>query len=107
MLGKGVAESIGNEILLIDYNKTGISQNAVVITILVSTAIWLILASALGLPISTTHATIGAIMGIGMLLEGIGGVNWITILISFNAFNNEYVVDIISLCWVCCYIWCC
>ena len=80
VLGQGVAESVGQEILLIDYDATGISQNAVVVTILISTAIWLILASALGLPISTTHATIGAIMGIGMFLGGGGGVNWITIL---------------------------
>ncbi|MFW9894478.1 MAG: inorganic phosphate transporter, partial [Candidatus Thorarchaeota archaeon] len=43
-------------------------------------AIWLILASALGLPISTTHATIGAIIGIGLMLGGGTGVNWGTIL---------------------------
>ncbi|MBY8986462.1 MAG: inorganic phosphate transporter, partial [Candidatus Lokiarchaeota archaeon] len=53
-LGEGVAKSVGGDILSIDYTATGISQNAVVLTILISTAIWLILASALGLPISTT-----------------------------------------------------
>ncbi len=79
-LGEGVAKSIGGSILLIDYATTGVSQNAVVLTILISTAIWLILASALGLPISTTHATIGAIIGIGLLLGGVNGVNWGTIL---------------------------
>lgn len=79
-LGEGVAKSIGGGILLIDYGATGISQNAVVLTILISTAIWLILASALGLPISTTHATIGAIIGIGLMLGGGNGVNWGTIL---------------------------
>ena len=79
-LGEGVAKSIGGDILLIDYGATGVSQNAVVLTILISTAIWLILASALGLPISTTHATIGAIIGIGLMLGGGNGVNWGTIL---------------------------
>ena len=79
-LGEGVAKSIGGDILTLDYIATGISQNAVVFTILISTAIWLILASALGLPISTTHATIGAIMGIGLMLGGGSGVNWGTIL---------------------------
>ena len=49
-------------------------------TILISTAIVLILSSAFGLPISSTHATIGGIMGLGMLLGGVDGVNWITIL---------------------------
>ena len=67
-LGEGVAKSVGGGILLIDYGATGINQDAVVLTILISTAIWLILASALGLPISTTHATIGAIIGIGLML---------------------------------------
>ena len=80
LLGEGVAKSMGGDILLIDYVATGVDQNAVVLTILVSTAIWLILASALGLPISTTHATIGAIMGMGILLGGGNGVNWGTIL---------------------------
>lgn len=80
LLGEGVAKSVGGDILLIDYVATGVNQNAVVLTILISTAIWLILASALGLPISTTHATIGAIMGMGMLLGGGNGVDWGTIL---------------------------
>jgi PiT family inorganic phosphate transporter len=80
LLGEGVAKSVGGDILNIDYSTTGINQNAVVLTILISTAIWLIVASALGLPISTTHATIGAIMGIGLMLGGENGVNWGTIL---------------------------
>jgi phosphate/sulfate permease len=79
-LGEGVATSVGAKILLLDYETLGINQNAVVMTILISTAFVLILSSALGLPISSTHATIGGIMGLGMLLGGIEGVNWITIL---------------------------
>lgn len=74
ILGEGVADTVGNGILFIDISY------AVVITILISTAIWLILSSSLGLPISTTHATIGAIIGIGILLGGVSGLNWITIL---------------------------
>ena len=80
LLGEGVAKSVGGDILLIDYEATKISQNAVVMTILISTAIWLIISSALGLPISSTHSTIGGIMGLGLLLGRGGGVNWGTIL---------------------------
>ncbi len=59
ILGEAVSKTVGNDILLsID--------DGIVITILISTAIWLILSSALGLPISTTHATIGAIIGLGI-----------------------------------------
>ena len=80
LLGEGVAKSVGGDILLLDYEDPSISQNAVVMTILISTAIWLILSSALGLPISSTHSTIGGIMGVGLLLGGGSGVNWGTIL---------------------------
>jgi len=80
LLGEGVAKSVGDKILLLDYEAPGINQNAVVMTILISTAIVLILSSAFGLPISSTHATIGGIIGIGLLLGGGEGVNWITIL---------------------------
>ncbi|MBY8979405.1 MAG: anion permease [Candidatus Lokiarchaeota archaeon] len=80
LLGEGVSKSVGDSILLLDYNNPNISQDAVVMTILISTAIVLILSSAFGLPISSTHATIGGIMGLGMLLGGGTGVNWSTIL---------------------------
>ena len=80
LLGEGVAKSVGDKILLLDYESSGINQNVVVMTILISTAIVLILSSALGLPISSTHATIGGIIGLGLLLGGGGGVNWTTIL---------------------------
>jgi PiT family inorganic phosphate transporter len=80
LLGEGVAKSVGDKILLLDYEAPGINQNAVVMTILISTAIVLILSSAFGLPISSTHATIGGIIGLGLLLGDGGGVNWIYIL---------------------------
>ena len=80
ILGEGVSKSVGDTILLLDYEASGINQNAVVMTILISTAIVLILSSAFGLPISSTHATIGGIMGLGMFLGGGDGVNWSTIL---------------------------
>ncbi|MHA1454881.1 MAG: inorganic phosphate transporter [Promethearchaeota archaeon] len=68
LLGEGVSKSVGDKILLLDY-ATDINQNVV-----------LILSSAFGLPISSTHATIGGIMGLGMFLGGGDGVNWNTIL---------------------------
>ena len=80
LLGEGVSKSVGDKILLLDYNNPSINQDAVVMTILISTAIVLILSSAFGLPISSTHATIGGIMGLGVLLGGGTGVDWTTIL---------------------------
>ena len=74
LLGSAVSKTVGENLFSfeIDYS--------MVLTVLISTAIWLILSSAFGLPISTTHATIGAIIGVGMLLDGPIGINWATIL---------------------------
>jgi PiT family inorganic phosphate transporter len=72
LLGRSVSETIGKDLLTFEIN------NAVVLTILISTSIWLILSSALGIPISTTHATIGSIIGVGFLFNF--QINWATIL---------------------------
>lgn len=74
ILGGSVSETVGKDLLFFTID------NPVVLTILISTAIWLIVSSIFGLPISTTHATIGSIIGVGLLLGGGGGVNWLTIL---------------------------
>ncbi|MFX1503629.1 MAG: inorganic phosphate transporter [Promethearchaeota archaeon] len=64
ILGEAVSKTVGKGIFPpLDLT------NAIVITILISTAIWLILSSAFGLPISTTHATIGAVIGLGIALN--------------------------------------
>ncbi|MFX1443618.1 MAG: anion permease [Promethearchaeota archaeon] len=73
-LGQAVSKTVGHDIL---YIKITIP---IVITVLVSTAIWLIISSYFELPISTTHATIGAIIGIGIFLGGAEGVNWLVIV---------------------------
>ena len=72
-LGRAVSETVGNNIL---YIKVTIP---IVITVLVSTAIWLIISSIFELPISTIHATIGAIIGIGIYIGGADGLNWAVI----------------------------
>ena len=46
---------------------------------LVAAAAWLHLATHLGLPVSTTHSIVGAVVGIGVASFGIGGVEWGTL----------------------------
>lgn len=46
---------------------------------LLAAALWLNLATALGAPVSTTHAIIGAVLGGGIAAGGWGLVNWVTI----------------------------
>jgi inorganic phosphate transporter, PiT family len=43
---------------------------------LIATGIWLQLASYLGLPVSTTHAIVGAVLGFGALIGGMDAVHW-------------------------------
>ncbi|MFX1496140.1 MAG: inorganic phosphate transporter [Promethearchaeota archaeon] len=73
IFGRAVSETVGKDLFSFEIS------NSIVLTVLVSTAMWLIISSAFGLPISTTHATIGSIIGIGLLHSGLFGVNWFTI----------------------------
>ncbi|MFZ2101358.1 MAG: inorganic phosphate transporter [Oricola sp.] len=45
---------------------------------LISSALWVNLATMLGAPVSTTHAVVGGVMGAGVAAAGISAVNWST-----------------------------
>lgn len=47
---------------------------------LIAAAAWLHIATHFGLPVSTTHSIVGAVLGIGLVSFGISGVNWGTML---------------------------
>ena len=47
--------------------------------VIIAVAVWLIFASLYGWPISTTHAVVGACIGLGLLRFGVSGVNWSTL----------------------------
>jgi PiT family inorganic phosphate transporter len=49
---------------------------AVAVGVLVGTAAWVVLATRLGLPVSTTHALTGAIVVTGVVVYGVHGVRW-------------------------------
>lgn len=44
---------------------------------LLAAAVWLNLATYFGMPVSTTHSIVGAIVGFGILKAGLGHVHWI------------------------------
>jgi PiT family inorganic phosphate transporter len=46
---------------------------------LLAAAVWLNLASCFGMPVSTTHSIVGAIVGFGILEVGLGHIQWDTI----------------------------
>jgi len=49
------------------------------LVVLLSSSLWLTFVSYLGLSVSTTHSTIGALLGLGIVTAGLGDVNWQTI----------------------------
>jgi PiT family inorganic phosphate transporter len=53
---------------------------------LVASGIWVHLATVLGMPVSTTHSIVGAVVGFGMVSVGVGAISWgkvITVVLSW------------------------
>ncbi len=46
------------------------------ISVLIAAGIWLNVATVLGFPVSSSHATVGAIAGVGCIALGVDAVNW-------------------------------
>ncbi|MDA1276997.1 MAG: inorganic phosphate transporter [Verrucomicrobia bacterium] len=46
------------------------------IAALISSAVWLQIATYFGWPVSTTHSIVGAIIGIGIVIAGFDAINW-------------------------------
>ncbi|AHF81140.1 phosphate permease [Thermococcus paralvinellae] len=74
--GKSVTETIRKGI--IDLSQ--ITEPTVLIygsiAALLAAALWLLIATKFGLPVSTTHSIIGGIVGYGIVYAGLGIVNW-------------------------------
>ena len=79
-LGANVSETMQNH--LIDVSRYSNDHMTLILGMcgaLLGTGIWLQIASYFGLPVSTTHAIIGAILGFGVLTLGFSGIHWNTI----------------------------
>jgi PiT family inorganic phosphate transporter len=81
-LSSAVGKTIGRSLL-----GPGVEYTyEIVIAIIASTAIWLIIASKMGAPISTTHTIVGSVFGVGIMWSLINGyplsasMNWFSLL---------------------------
>ncbi|MCU0541685.1 MAG: inorganic phosphate transporter [Oscillatoriaceae cyanobacterium Prado104] len=86
--GRGVSETLATGVV----NPAAFAAQPEVfligmVSVLVSCGLWLQIATHWGLPVSSSHAVVGAIAGFSSIAAGIGAVNWGTI-------------GIISLTWV-------
>ncbi len=76
-LGGNVSQTMQGQ--LIDVSQFAADPNTLIFGMcgaLLGTGIWLQIASFFGLPVSTTHAIVGAIVGFGSLTLGFSGVEW-------------------------------
>ncbi|KAL1914336.1 uncharacterized protein VTP21DRAFT_8975 [Calcarisporiella thermophila] len=77
LLGAGVADTIkGNIIKYTDYtDEPGILMLGMV-TSMIGSSSWVLIASNFGWPVSTTHTIVGAIIGFGIAARGPSSVDW-------------------------------
>ncbi|KAF8456804.1 phosphate transporter [Kalaharituber pfeilii] len=77
LAGSRVSDTIRNKIVAISKFK---SEPEVLMLgmacALVASSTWLATATKFGMPVSTTHSTVGAVIGTGVAVFGIDGVNW-------------------------------
>lgn len=78
LAGGDVVSTIAKGII----DPSGISEPSVFIwammAALVSSALWVNLATWIGAPVSTTHSVVGGVMGGGIAAAGLSSVNWVT-----------------------------
>ena len=76
-LGKNVTDTVRKKMVKVDW----FEQDPYVLALGMScvnlgSGLWVFSATLLTMPVSTTHAVVGAILGIGIAAWGPGGVNW-------------------------------
>lgn len=63
----------------------------------IGTAFWLIFATLISLPISTTHSAVGATLGFSLVLRGSVGINWVTIVKISKYYSIHFANPVIEI----------
>lgn len=78
--GHGVTETLGTKIANPElFTSTPQTLALGMISVLISSGVWLQIATSLGLPVSSSHAVVGAIAGFTWVALGIKAINWSSI----------------------------
>jgi len=75
LFGHGVTKTVGGGIVDINI----LPDQLIIIgafSVVLSAGIWLTLATWKGLPVSTTHSTVGAMLGFGLIAAGFDNIKW-------------------------------
>jgi len=76
-LGKNVTDTIRKKIVAVDrFSEDPYTLMLGMSCTSIGSAVWVLSATYFGMPVSTTHATVGAVMGVGIAAFGVEGVNW-------------------------------
>ncbi|MEZ2250569.1 inorganic phosphate transporter [Microcoleus sp.] len=80
LFGKGVSETLATGVV----NPEVFAREPQVfligmVSVLAACGLWLQIATRLGLPVSSSHAVVGAIAGFSWVAAGLGAVDWLTI----------------------------
>jgi len=76
LVGSTVTETVRKGIINLDAIPEARLLMLGMLAALLASAIWLQVATYFGWPVSTTHSIVGAIVGFGVLVAGVGAVNW-------------------------------
>jgi PiT family inorganic phosphate transporter len=77
LFGHGVTETLGTKIAHPElFAATPQTLALGMLTVLISTGLWLQIATSLGLPVSSSHAVVGAIAGFTWISLGIQAIDW-------------------------------
>jgi inorganic phosphate transporter, PiT family len=80
LFGQGVSETLATGVVNPDSLGTNPSVFVVgMVSVLISAGVWLQLATSRGLPVSSSHAVVGAIAGFSIVAGGLGAVKWSTL----------------------------
>ncbi|XZO00530.1 MAG: inorganic phosphate transporter [Microcoleus sp.] len=80
LFGKGVSETLATGVVNAEvFAKEPQVFLIGMVSVLAACGLWLQMATRLGLPVSSSHAVVGAIAGFSWVAAGIGAVDWLTI----------------------------
>ena len=88
-LSEGVSKRIGSNL----FSDKVIYSDFLLLSIILSTTIWLIIAASTGAPISTTHTVIGSVLGVALIWAYLNGVPYIATI-------NWQQIEIIVFGWI-------
>ncbi len=81
LVGVHVTETIRSKIINIElFSGKEWTFALGMLAALISTGIWLQIATMLGMPVSTTHSIVGSIFGFGLISVGFSGIDWTVII---------------------------